>query len=121
MRYAEAVKKRLALGRSEDINSSSRPAHVFHVDVDASEETLAKRVRRAESSRYNFIIVAGDDEVSNGTVNVRARPSTATAAYVDAVADQGQAPTRPQLEREMGQWRLEDLRDLFIKLDSNHW
>ncbi|PWN90114.1 threonyl-tRNA synthetase [Acaromyces ingoldii] len=121
MRYAEAVKKRLALGRSEDNNSSSRPAHVFHVDVDASEETLAKRVRRAESSRYNFILVVGDDEVSNGTVNVRARPSTATAAYVNAVADQGQAPTRPQLEREMGQWKLEDLRDLFIKLDSNHW
>lgn len=126
VRYAEAVKRSLALGRREgDEDSSSRPTHVFHVNVDASEETLAKRVRRAEASRYNFILVVGDEEVNSGTVNVRARPSTATTPNVtDAGADVALTAKnlkKPQLEREMGQWSLANLRELFVKLDSNHW
>lgn len=45
----------------------------FYVDVDESARTLNKKVREAQLSQYNFILVVGEQEASAGTVNVRTR------------------------------------------------
>eukprot|EP01031_Cornospumella_fuschlensis_P028559 gene28559-34471_t len=45
----------------------------FHVDVDDSTRTLNKKVREAQLQQYNFILVVGNQEATQGTVNIRTR------------------------------------------------
>ncbi|KAL3313863.1 Threonine--tRNA ligase 1, cytoplasmic, partial [Cichlidogyrus casuarinus] len=46
----------------------------FMVDVDDDPgRTLNKKIRNGQLAQYNFILVVGEKEVSNGTVNVRTR------------------------------------------------
>jgi len=42
-------------------------------DVDNGENTLPKKVRNGEIAQYNFILVVGQDELDNKSVNVRNR------------------------------------------------
>eukprot|EP01121_Diplochlamys_sp_Union-15-3_P005633 TRINITY_DN1596_c0_g1_i1.p1 TRINITY_DN1596_c0_g1~~TRINITY_DN1596_c0_g1_i1.p1 ORF type:complete len:747 (-),score=168.90 TRINITY_DN1596_c0_g1_i1:3-2243(-) len=43
----------------------------FYVDLDVSDRTLPKKVFDAETSNYNFMLVVGEKEKKEGTVNVR--------------------------------------------------
>ena len=43
------------------------------VDLDASNNTLQKRIRSAQVSQYNYILVVGEDEREKESVNVRTR------------------------------------------------
>lgn len=46
----------------------------FEVEFDEdSPDTLNKRIRNAQLAQFNFILVIGQQEKSNGTVNVRTR------------------------------------------------
>jgi len=45
----------------------------FYVDVDLSKQTFSKKVRTAQVAQYNFQLVVGEAEVTNGTVNIRTR------------------------------------------------
>lgn len=45
----------------------------FFADVDLSKETFQKKVRNAQVAQYNFQLVVGQNEATNGTVNVRTR------------------------------------------------
>ena len=45
----------------------------FYVDVDLSKNTFQKKVRNAQISQYNFQLVVGEAEATNGTVNIRTR------------------------------------------------
>lgn len=46
----------------------------FHVDVELDPGlTINKKVRNAQLAQYNFILVVGDKEKENRTVNVRTR------------------------------------------------
>lgn len=45
----------------------------FYVDVDDSARTLNKKVREAQLAQYNFILVVGEKEMNEGSVNVRTR------------------------------------------------
>ena len=45
----------------------------FYVDVDLSKQTFSKKVRTAQVAQYNFQLVVGEQEVNNGSVNVRTR------------------------------------------------
>jgi threonyl-tRNA synthetase len=101
----------------ETAQLQKRESHFFHVDVDSTDDTLSKRVRRAQMSRYNFICVVGEDELKNGTVNVRGLEVDQTTLSTNVPSD----PSKPQLKKDMGVWRLDDLRQLFITLDDNHW
>lgn len=60
MEYVKQVKDRLS---------------EFEVEVDASDETLAKKVKRGESLRFNYIVVVGEKERESGDVDVRERGS----------------------------------------------
>lgn len=44
-----------------------------YVDVDATTNTLNKKIREAQVEQYNYIIVVGAEEEGAGTVNVRTR------------------------------------------------
>ncbi|MGK5594521.1 MAG: threonine--tRNA ligase [Parachlamydiaceae bacterium] len=45
----------------------------FHVEVDASSESIPKKVRNAQLSQSNYILTVGDQEVANKTVSLRTR------------------------------------------------
>jgi threonyl-tRNA synthetase len=45
----------------------------FYVDIDESKNTLNKKVREAQLSQYNFILVVGAKEVETKEVNIRTR------------------------------------------------
>ena len=45
----------------------------IEVEVDDRAETTNKKVRNAELEHFNYILVVGDKEVENSTVNVRTR------------------------------------------------
>ena len=51
---------------------------IFHekgywTDVDLSRDRLNKKIRNAQTSQYNFILVVGEKEEQNETVNIRTR------------------------------------------------
>mmetsp|Transcript_20414 Transcript_20414/g.25351 ORF Transcript_20414/g.25351 Transcript_20414/m.25351 type:complete len:709 (-) Transcript_20414:354-2480(-) len=56
----------------ESIRTKIRAARIF-CDCDTSGNTLPKKVRTAQLAQYNFILVVGDEEKSQGTVSVRNR------------------------------------------------
>ena len=43
----------------------------FFADVDLSRETFQKKVRNAQVAQYNFQLVVGQNEATNGKVNIR--------------------------------------------------
>jgi threonyl-tRNA synthetase len=45
----------------------------YQVEVDHSKMTLNKKVRTHQLAQFNFILVAGEDEAKNGTVDIRTR------------------------------------------------
>jgi len=45
----------------------------FYVDVDDSARTLNKKVREAQLAQYNFILVVGQKEMDDNSVNLRTR------------------------------------------------
>jgi threonyl-tRNA synthetase len=45
----------------------------FHVDADVTDRKMQKKVREAQLAQYNYILVVGEQEKENKTVNVRTR------------------------------------------------
>jgi len=45
----------------------------YYADVELSNKQLAKKVREATVAQYNYILVVGDKEKTDGTVNIRNR------------------------------------------------
>jgi len=45
----------------------------LYVDVGAGDQTLNKQIREAQLAQYNFIVVAGEKEMADGTINIRTR------------------------------------------------
>lgn len=45
----------------------------FYVDLDASDKTLQKKIREAQLAYYNYILVVGEKEAEEKSVNVRTR------------------------------------------------
>lgn len=60
MEYAESVEKRMSL-------------EGFYTDVIRINATLNKKVRTAQMAQYNYILVVGEKEETDNTVNVRIR------------------------------------------------
>ena len=48
-------------------------AEGFFIDADMSHKTLNKMIRDAQLAQYNYILVVGAQEESDGTVSVRTR------------------------------------------------
>ena len=47
----------------------------FMADVDRSQGNIKKKIRNAEMAQWNYICVAGEDEMHDGLVDVRMRGS----------------------------------------------
>jgi len=45
----------------------------LRVEIDSESNTIPKKVRNAQLAQINYILVVGDNEEKNGTVNVRTR------------------------------------------------
>lgn len=58
----------------------------FHIDLDTSDRTLGKKLAEARNSYFNTILVVGENEMRNGTVNLRIRGVEETEALSVAAA-----------------------------------
>lgn len=68
----------------------------FHADLDATSESVSKKVRNAQLSQYNYILTIGDKEVENRTINVRTRDNVihgevSPESFVQALLGEKQA------------------------------
>ena len=61
----------------------------FFVDLDDSNNTLNKKVREAQVSQYNFILVVGEKEMMTESVAVRAREGEANPNTKEAAPKKG--------------------------------
>jgi threonyl-tRNA synthetase len=63
-------------------------AENFFVDVDSSHHTLNKKVREAQLAQYNFILVVGNVEETETSVNIRTRDNVqhGTKPLAEAIA-----------------------------------
>ncbi len=52
----------------------------IRAELDARAETLNRKIREAELDKVNYILVIGEKEVNDGTVNVRMRDNKQTAS-----------------------------------------
>lgn len=58
---------------AEEVRDRIRSEH-FTADLNLeSTESLNKKIREAQLNQYNFILVIGEKEMKNSTVNVRTR------------------------------------------------
>lgn len=60
------------LDYAKQVQSSLREGY-FHVDLDSSDRTLGKKLAEARNHYFNTIIVVGEQEMKDGTVNLRMR------------------------------------------------
>ncbi|KAI0567171.1 threonine--tRNA ligase cytoplasmic [Gracilaria domingensis] len=67
------------LAYAKDVRKELKDGH-FYVDVDTSDRTLGKKLAEARNHYYNTILVVGEQEVSNKTVNLRIRGVDKTEA-----------------------------------------
>jgi threonyl-tRNA synthetase len=76
-------------------------AQGIRVEVDASDDRMQKKIRTAQKQKVPFMLIAGDDDVSNGAVSFRYRDGSqangvpvddAVAEIVTAVRDRLQVP-----------------------------
>ncbi|KAJ2159903.1 hypothetical protein GGF46_002685 [Coemansia sp. RSA 552] len=67
--YAQSVRDMLA----NDKHPESVDSHRFFVDADLSGNTLKRAVREAQLAQYSYMLVVGEKELANGTVDVRQR------------------------------------------------
>ena len=58
--YASKVRERMHAGG-------------FHCDVDLGSNTLNKKIREHQMAQYNYVLVVGEKEQENDTVNIRTR------------------------------------------------
>jgi len=45
----------------------------YNVELDFGKEQLPKKVRKHQLEQWNFILVAGEDEMNSGTIDIRTR------------------------------------------------
>lgn len=79
----------------DDIAAKMKEAGL-RVEVDTRSESTKKKVRDAQLSRFNYILIVGDNEVENGTVNVRTRDEvvhgeTKVENFIDACVQEIQS------------------------------
>ena len=58
---------------SEKIKNDLSISGNYFIDIDTSDHTLNKKIREAQISQYNFILIIGEKEKENETINVRTR------------------------------------------------
>lgn len=46
---------------------------LFQCDIDASNESISKKVRNAQLEQFNYILTLGDKEEENRTISLRTR------------------------------------------------
>jgi threonyl-tRNA synthetase len=51
------------------------------VQVDETNRKMQKKVREAQLEQWNYILVVGDGEKTNGTVNIRTRDNVVGRYY----------------------------------------
>jgi len=62
-------------------------AHKLHSQADLSDRKMQKKVREAQIEQWNYILVVGEEEAKNGTVNVRTRDNKVHGEHsVEALA-----------------------------------
>ena len=70
----------------------------FYVDIDLSRNTFQKKVRMAQMAQYNFQFIVGEQEVNNGSVNIRERQKEKSEDEDEQVLVQGEMAVDEMIE-----------------------
>ena len=104
----------------------------FYADVDDSTSTFNKKVAEAAVAGYNFILVVGQKEMEQGTVNIRFRDGfvkattgkdapTAVTAEGDKPADAAAEKAAALASKKMIEYTLDDAIALFKEVTAKHF
>jgi len=75
----------------------------FECEIDDSMESISKKVRNAQVEQVNYILIIGDKEVKNQTINVRTRDNVV----------HGEMPLEPFIQTLLKEKREKSLTSLF--------
>jgi threonyl-tRNA synthetase len=53
--------------------ASKLRAHGIRIDVDASDDRMQKKIRNAQALKVPYMLIAGDEDISQGAVSFRYR------------------------------------------------
>ena len=77
----------------------------FHVHVDASAESVGKKVREAQLAKYNYILTIGDAEEEGGSASLRTRDNQLHGAvYLERFIAALVEERRLRLPQPIGGW-----------------
>lgn len=52
--------------------------HKYYVNIDETNDMLKQKIKNAQDNQYNYILVVGQKEIENKTINIRYRDSKIT-------------------------------------------
>ncbi len=74
------------LSYAQDVEAKLRAAHI-RTELDASNESLGKKIRNAKKDKLPYFLVIGDKEVAEGSVTLEARDGSSTQLSVEILAE----------------------------------
>ncbi|KAG5455716.1 MAG: hypothetical protein BJ554DRAFT_4775, partial [Olpidium bornovanus] len=98
--------------------AGGRPRRAYHVDLADIEhgQHLSKQVFEAQQIGYNYVLVVGEREQTSGTVTVRKRGDGA-GGKLSAASSQVK---RKDTSRNLGEMRVDEVLDMFVKLEDEY-
>ena len=73
----------VAASFDEASKEMGKKLYKYNVEVDLSEDMFNKKVARARTEGYNYILVVGQKEVDNNTVSIRGREGKAVSMTIE--------------------------------------
>lgn len=86
----------------------------FMIDVDTSNETLKKKIRRAKQMQYNLLFVIGPKDIAEGTIVVD------ITGQMHSKTDAGSQKLKEVMEAHLGQDCLRNPRSVKLQVDDVH-
>ncbi|KAL4909909.1 hypothetical protein BDW74DRAFT_143992 [Aspergillus multicolor] len=86
----------------------------FLIDVDASPQTLSKKIQRAKQMKYNLVFVLGPKDLAESRITVD------VTGQLNSKPDRGAETLRAVLAKQVGEKALQKPRAITLPVDQVH-
>jgi threonyl-tRNA synthetase len=91
------------------------PVHsTFSIEVDASSQTLGKKIQRAKQMKYNLVFILGPKDLTESRITID------ITGQMQSKADRDAQKLRGVLAEQLGEKALQNPRAIPIPVDSVH-